>query len=227
MKTHNYMLDLMRPNQMNKDILFNETIIKIDNFLNMSIDDFVDQIPKKSNERKIYIISSGAEKNNIYYTNYDNRTYHIIKAQEGMCFFVVSKQRFYLFTKNGWIAVVESSLGSSAPNLSSALEQEVQEKFFALAGESEISSKNITQCYYLDNNSLLNLGKNTPAHFTVIIKQNATKSRSLLWSTNIIWQEKTPHNMSATLNAIDMISFYKLPESEHFIGHIIAQNYQY
>jgi hypothetical protein len=42
MKTTNFNMELMVPNQVNKDVIFNESLLTIDNFLGITLNGFMD-----------------------------------------------------------------------------------------------------------------------------------------------------------------------------------------
>ena len=59
MKTTCFNMDLMVPNQINKDVIFNESLLKIDNFLNSTVNGFIEDIPDNPGIGEKYIITSG------------------------------------------------------------------------------------------------------------------------------------------------------------------------
>ena len=62
---------------------------------------------------------------------------------------------------------------------------------------------------------------------TIIIKQNYQEVYDVVWSENILWPSKKIHQMTKTPNVMDIIKFYKLPQSYHLLAEIINQNYQF
>ena len=57
MQTTNFNIDLMIPNQINKDVIFNESLITIDEFLKFTIDGFIDSKDEQIEIGKKYIIT--------------------------------------------------------------------------------------------------------------------------------------------------------------------------
>jgi hypothetical protein len=230
MKTVNYALELMTPGFANKDLLFNDSIQKIDHFLNNTVEDFTDKLPYDIAYGKKYIFSGdGANKNYVYYSVSDGRNIQTMKPYKDMLVFVVAKKSFYIFENDAWMQVSSStsSLGNSGA-VSGVQEANVLPKnFTGIGGEHGINDQARVQYLYISNNVLIHLTEKSPAFVTLIIKQNHQKAHSIKWSANILWPNRTPPQLTATPNAIDIISFYKMVETSHFVGVINGQNYQY
>jgi hypothetical protein len=60
-----------------------------------------------------------------------------------------------------------------------------------------------------------------------MIKQCYNSSKALIWPDNILWQNKALHQMTQTPNATDIVKLYRLPETTHFLGTVVAQNFQF
>ena len=67
MKTTNYQFDLMYQGQEHKDIVYNESILKLDANLNLSVDNFVEKPPETITYGQRFILTSGENKNQICY----------------------------------------------------------------------------------------------------------------------------------------------------------------
>ena len=80
MKTTNFSMDLMIPSQLNKDITFNEALLKIDSFMSLSVINFIDQKPEHLKNGEKFIISNGEHKNK-YATNLSNLRQYFYTSQ--------------------------------------------------------------------------------------------------------------------------------------------------
>lgn len=89
MKTTNFSMDLMVPLQLNKDTIFNEALLKIDSFMNLSVIDFIDHKPENLKNGEKFIISTGEYKNNICYKPMYSKTILLSEPKEGMLVFVI------------------------------------------------------------------------------------------------------------------------------------------
>ena len=67
MKTNNYKFDLMYQGQSHKDIVYNETILKLDANLNLSVVAFIENLPESVTHGERFIIAAGENKNKICY----------------------------------------------------------------------------------------------------------------------------------------------------------------
>ena len=88
MKTTNFSMDLMVPSQSNKDIVFNEALLKIDSFMNFSVVDFIDHKPEQLQNGEKFIISSGEYKNKICYQPLNSKIVLLQEPTVGMVVFV-------------------------------------------------------------------------------------------------------------------------------------------
>ena len=102
MLTHNYKIDLMIPSQINKDVIFNEAISKIDNFCNIAIHSFITDRPREQNIGSIHIISGGDNKNSICYCPSKASGWKIQQPVQNMIFFVITERRFVYFNGENW-----------------------------------------------------------------------------------------------------------------------------
>ena len=100
-----------------------------------------------------------------------------------------------------------------------------QEVFKSIDTQFEVPSNQEYLYLYLNNNCTINLTKTREV--TVILKQNCNNIYKISWSENILWKNKMIHKMTETTNAIDVIKFYPLIETERFLGEIIGQDYQF
>ena len=216
MKTYNYGIDLMIPMQINRDIVFNEALLTIDSFCNSIVISFIDRKPSNPVIGEKYILTEGENINHICYCNNLSKGWQLLKAQDGMIIFIYKENSFFIFQQNEW-----NSLNMTGKN-------EVSKEVFKSTDTQFEIPRNQEYLYlylYLNNNCTISLTKTREV--TVILKQNNNNIYKISWPDNILWKNKMIHKMTETTNAIDIIKFYPLIETEHFLGEIIGQDYQF
>ena len=80
---------------------------------------------------------------------------------------------------------------------------------------------------YLNSDVTLNFEQVEIPEVTIMIKQCYNASKALIWPDNILWQNKALHQMTQTPNATDIVKLCRLPETTHFLGTVVAQNFQF
>ncbi|GAB4167830.1 MAG: hypothetical protein Tsb006_6700 [Rickettsiaceae bacterium] len=214
MKTNNLEMDLMVPSQLNKDIVFNESMLKIDSFINLSINGFVESLPDDIETGKKYIITQGEHANQICYRPVDSKPILLHQPKQGMIVALVQDRNFLIFDGLSW----QEYSGGIKPTAEN----------FTGVNDSFILPPNEKYHYlYLNSNTDLNIESSSYPEISIIIKQSNTNSYKLTWSPNILWENAAIHKMTTTKNAIDFIKLYRLPETPHFLAKIIAQNFNY
>lgn len=222
MKTNHYHLDLMIPNQANKDVVYNESILAIDSFLNSSVIGFIDQKPAKLDVGEKYVIASGQDKNKICYRPVVPKTIELLTPFEGMILYFIKEDKFFIYHNDNWQA---ANLPKAIP---SHMESQKADKFTGIAGKYCLQDTGNNIFYlYLNDNCEISLNLARKSLITLIIKQNYQNIYELKWPGNILWPDKKAHIMTSVINAINIIRLYPLPESEHFLAEIIYQNYQF
>lgn len=212
MKTTNLQMEMMVPMQWHKDIVFNESLLKIDSFMNVSINSFIDDVPAQMGIYDKYIIARGENKNNICYKPLDSKPISLQIPKAGMIIFLLKDKCFYLFDGIQWQRI-------------SQMQSKIE--FTPIAGDF-VTSSNIQNYYlYLNASANLHIEDILFPEITIIIKQYDSDVFSLTWSDNILWENQLLHIMTNRINAIDIIKLYKLPETDHFLGKIIGQDFNY
>lgn len=231
MKTYNYDMDLMVPMQINKEILFNESLITLDSFCNSTIIGFIDGDLHHPNIGDKYILLKGKDENSIVYCTDQSKGWQYLKPKAGMIMFVCKENSFFMFDKK-WIKLAggEAFQANFSPNLVANLPSNLMEpnlKFSSLVEKFLVTDKSEELYLYLNGDAEISLEESKLKKITIIIKQNYAQKYKLSWSHNILWDKKITHQMSQIANAMDVISLYRLPETQHFIGQIVAQNCQF
>ncbi len=101
-KTFNYNIQLMSPLQTNKEILFNESMSKIDSICNYAITDFITSVSNPPLDNNRYILSEEPYKNCISYNDNLHGIWQYISPQENMIIFVIKHNCFFLFQDSVW-----------------------------------------------------------------------------------------------------------------------------
>jgi hypothetical protein len=238
MKTPNYDLELITPTQVNKDIIFNESQLKLDIFTNLAIINFVEILPREAVLGEKYILSTKDEKNNYvaYCTNL-SKGWQLLKPQPGMINFVLKAQSFFIFQNDSWQkielggnVVQAQQNASSAPMVTTALQDNLVkdgEHFTGIDSNFTLPQNCDYQYLYLNNNCKIDISQVQTRSFTLIIKQNYAQLFNIEWSGNILWKDKSPVQITQVKNSIDVIKFHRLIETKHFIAEVIGQNYQF
>lgn len=238
MKTINYDINLMVPGQSgNNEIAFNEAIAKIDNFLNIVIKGFVQAPPDNLSINEKYIITDGQYVNNICYIADAAKNIEYMKVQNSMIFFVLEENSFFMYESGAWKKLSSASENSSsentAPSLApSAISESVKllsgdEKFHGMSEYYEAPKDPDYLYLYINSDVEMNFDQLKTHQVTILIKQHYQASFNLTWPGNILWKNKEAHQMTKTPNAMDIVRLYRLIESNHFIGEIIGQGYQF
>ncbi len=105
MQTNNYGIDLMIPSQVNKDVIFNESIIKLDSFCNIAVNSFEPNIPEELRVGEMQIISEGENKNSICYCPSKASGWKLLKPTKNMIFYIKQERNFFCFNGEEWEAI--------------------------------------------------------------------------------------------------------------------------
>lgn len=223
MQTMNYQLELMVPNQYNKDITYNESILKIDQFLNFSVIAIIEKLPEKLDVGEKYILSEGDYKNYIAYLPHESKKVQYLEPQNGMVVFCLKNNSFLSYNNNKWNEATTTS-NSKQYNPRIISENDV---FLGIKDTYYAPALNNFLYLYLNGDALIDLTKVQTNEITFLIKQNHQKTYDLTWPNNIIWPSKKTPKITAKPNSMDLIKLYKIVESSYFLGKIIMQDYQY
>lgn len=221
MKTCNLNIELITPLQINKEVAINEALITIDNLANIVVVDFVTIIPQTFEVGKKYILSEGDNSNQIIYCADPTKGWTIFAPKHFMVVFIKQKNSFYLFDKN-WqkieLTQANSVLVPTALN---------HRELIGVKENYNIQNTQKIQYLYLDDNCELNFDNYNFDQLTLVVKQNYQNTFTITWPGIISWPNKTPPKITQTPNVFDVFKFYSLPQTKHFIGEIVGQNYTY
>lgn len=217
MKTNNLSLELMVPSQINKDIIYNEAILKLDDFSNLSICDFIDTCPSELDAGIKYIIRTGSKKNHICYRSHESKPVMLHEPRDGMVIYMISQGQFLFYSKNEWRECSDNqsqTLGKSN-NFSGVygqhtLDVTAKNHYLYLSEDTEIIAQNLKF-------ETINL----------IIKQSHSTANNLTWSSNILWNNKTAPTSKPAKNSLSFFQLYALPETDHYFGIILGENFNY
>jgi hypothetical protein len=227
MKTHNYQVSLMTPLQTDKEIIFNEAQVKWDSFCCSSILDFIEHRPQDPITGQKYILSNPEEKGDIIYCTHTSQGWQKLSPKHGTIMFVLSLGKFFVFgDQNEWLQVDKAPY-SERKDSSSDNQNPLNTKFLGIAGEFTIPSDTNTLALYLNGDCKIEISELRFTHITLIIKQHYLKSYFIEWMSGILWAQNSPHKITSTPNSVDIIQFFPMPETKHFLGTVLGKDYRY
>jgi hypothetical protein len=204
----------MVPSQINKEIVFNEAILKLDGFCNASIKGFTDTIPSSGATGDKYILKTGEHQNYICYFFAETSGWQLLSPKQGMIFFCEQLKQFIYFDGQDWLPQSEAV-------------KENSDKLISVNETFEVDENSSHLCLYLNTDSIINVSKVKTNSLRLIIKQNYQEAYQIGWEGQILWPNKIPHQITQAPNSFDVIELYKLHEEDRFIAQIIGTNYQY
>lgn len=222
MKTNNFTLDLMVPNQEQKDITFNEALLKIDQFLNNNIDGFIDDVPEEISVGKKFIITKGEKKDYICFRSHESKDIEFLKPINNATFFSGQHQCFFTFTDNKWNKVNSASNFNQNPTKEDS--KSGLTEFKGIQDQYLLPSNTSYHYIYLSGDSEITLPDDTNTEITLIIKQNCNSVKNLILPYFILWENKNPYKIADKANHMDVVKLFRIPGSFHFLGKVIAQN---
>ena len=213
MQTSKINIELMNHMQLNKELVFNEAMIKIDSLMNLVVEDFMNESDIRGDQ--IFIIQDGDRKNSICYfnVNSDQRQYFLPKAK--IVAFVAKRKQFYMFDKEKWSPLSMDNEGVSKR----------QNDYIGVSGNFILKINSPITYLYLSGDAKIILQDIKLDEFTIIIKQNVGKTFFVEWEPQILWPKKQPMSIM-TINSMNIISFYKLPNENTYLARLDL-NYQY
>lgn len=225
MKTHHYNIDLMVPMQTDKEILFNEAQVKIDSFCNASVRGFIAHAPDTAPVvGDKYILSAGTNSGYICYCANLSKGWQMLEPQIGMIIFVCEANSFFIFNNdNKWLKVI----GANREDAAQYEAQATPNRFIGINGQFTIPATIGYIPLYLNDNCAINTEQVQCNQFTIILKQNYATLYTIEWSQNLMWQNKTPHQITKKANVMDIISFYRIVETQYFAAVVVAQGYSW
>ena len=225
MLTNNYGFDLMTPSQANKDVVFNEAITKLDSFCNFSINSFEAHVPYALTPGSMHILAEGDHAMAICYCPSEAAGWKIQKPKKGMVFFVRSENKLFYFDGAKWEPVVASEGGAVVASAAGA--EMIAPKTTGLAGHVNVPAGQSKMWLYMSGDGKLDLGSATTNTLTVIIKQNYQKQCNIEFVGNVLWKDKKLFQVTQKINAMDIVRFHKISETDHWIAEVVGQGYEY
>lgn len=214
MKTNSFAFNLMVPGQDHKDIVYNESILTIDQFLNNSITNFISAVPEVLEVGKKFILTEGDNLNQICFRSHESKEVQYLLPIQGMIIFVTNRLCFFLFNDGEWI---KTNMGVN----------KIPENFSGINGEYTIPIDVANHYLCLSVNSSIIVEETLLPELTITIKQNHENSFLLAWPDTILWENNEAHVMTEANNSMDVVKLFRIPETHHFLGKIISQNHQF
>lgn len=221
MQTENLSLELMVPNQINKDQTFNEAMLKLDQFCHMSINNELSS-EDIDNENlvdvgKKYLIINGEHQNKICYRPSESKPNMFHKPIDGMVMFNQARNYFMHYQQDEW-----KQCGDSNNEEREALSKNFTEIYDQYALPVNLP----THYLYMTGDVEISLDNNNMQSLTLIIKQAYDNNYNLTWPCNILWNNGESQTLCPERNSMLIVQIFKLPDSDHFLG-ILNQNYNY
>lgn len=212
MKTKTYNLELILPDQLNKEVFFNENLGVIDSFCNNSIEAFVPSAPASTHKDKKFIITQGEHRNKICYATFPNKDWRYLTPTIGMTFFCYEQKNFTYFNGSEWIMqVVKSDM--------------LPRNFESASGDAII--KDSFSYFYLNGQTKFIIENSGTSSITLIIKQNYSNIYDVSFDAPILWKNGRAYQSSRTPNKIDYVKLIKLPETSHYLCEVSSTGYSY
>ena len=222
MKTHHYNIELMTPMQTDKEILFNEALLKIDSFCNGTVRNFAGQLPGALVVGDKCILAFGENEGDICYCADLAKGWQLLKARAGMIVFVREENSFFIFGHDHrWSKVITAEQAAREHGVIA------DSNFIGIADQFTLPATTKYISLYLNDNCAIILDQMQNHKFTIMLKQNYTTSYQISWSQNILWQQRQSHQMTAQTNAMDIISFYRIVETQSFAAVVVGQGYNW
>ena len=215
MQTNRFNISLMEDQQVNKELIFNESIVVLDSMTNIVIEDFIDDENHVSTQSDLaYIINAGPKKNYIIYKNINTKNYQYFLPQSDFIVYVKSKSDFYIFNESTWHQLPHKDNNNSR-------------EYKAVSEYYNINENTPERVYlYLNGNINIELSKISFPQLTLIIKQSHQAVFHVEWMGNILFPDNVRPNMQLKQNGFNIFIFYAIPH-EHNCLMSCSTNYQY
>jgi hypothetical protein len=255
MKTRNFQMGYVLPEETHKEVFFNENLGVLDAMLTATIVGFRDAVPPDTEKSSKFILTAGDKANHLCFTIDDEKDWQFLAPSRGMFFYCEEMANFIKFDGKSWAkaifanmpesevthaSIIESipaNTASAAAAASSAFspdldyskenitEEPVEIFFEGASGDYEIS-KQMTYLY-LGGKTKLILAGSKHIILDIILKQNSSKVFDVEFDAPILWKSGGKYVSSRSPNRFDQIRLIKLPETEHFIGEVIHSSTSY
>lgn len=217
MKTNNLSLELMVPSQINKDIIYNEAILKLDDFSNLSICDFINTYPNQLDPGIKYIIRNGDDQNKICYRSHESKPIMLHEPRDGMVIYMISQGKFLFYSKDEW----RECLDNQPQTLSKS------NNFSGVYGQHTLPPNTQNHYLYLSEDTEITAQNLQFETINLIIKQSHSVANNLTWSSNILWNNKQAPTPKPAQNSLSFFQLYALPETDHYFGIVLGENFNY
>ena len=217
MKSSFLNLELMHPNQIGKEILFNETIINLEQFCSQIVLQFIDHT-YQGLEKGLYIISKEGDRYHNHLSYQVNDVWKYFLPQTNMIFFVKKNNSFFSFNKDSWEEIKLSGSVASKPTESEPLSPSIDE-YIGISDEYSIPNNKNFLHLYISGNSNIKIQEHPAQKITLLIKQHHKSKRNITWGDNIIF---TGDLLDLEKNHIAVLQLYKTPEDNRYLVNIVG-----
>ena len=214
-------LELMRSNQVGKEIIFNESIIQIEQLCSQMVVSFLDT-PYRELKKGLYIISKEGDRyhNHLVYPIAEQWRY--IKPRENMIFFIEERKSFFKFQQkdNSWVKIEQGSqehgvdpISQSAPKLSKRLE------YIGIQGKYIVPIEQDSMHLYINGNVNIEIKDLKSERITLLIKQNHQKKFKINWSGNVVFEKAA---LDLEINNLVVMNLSKTPEDDRYLANVLG-----
>jgi hypothetical protein len=192
-------ITLVEQSQAQKEVTVNQAFTLIDAVLNTGAKSRTTSTPPGSpSTGDVYIVGSsptGAWSSQAGNIAYYNQSWNFITPLEGAELWVHDESSIYMYNGSSWIMVGRP----------------INQTPVALTDASSISWNLVTAPFaaltLTGNHTLANPSAIVPGNYVLIVKQDATGSRTLAYGSAFKWPAGSAPTLSTAVNAIDMLSF--------------------
>lgn len=203
----------MEANQINKELVFNEAMVKLDSMMNIVIEDFIDHRDQVSNSSpSAYIVVSGTEKNHIIYKNINTQAYQSCIPQSNCIAYINSKSNLYIFNGQEWRV-----LGYQDNN---TIDYTRLSEYYTIN-----ENTSAREYLYLNGDTQIELNKISVPQLTLIIKQNHSTVFNVEWVGNILFPGNFRPSTKLEQDSLNIFTFYSLPQDKNCLMQF-SINYQ-
>jgi hypothetical protein len=214
-------LELMHNQQVGKEIIFNEAIIKMEQLCSQLVIKFISH-PYKDLKKGLYIIDKNSDKYHNHLTFFIADRWRYIKPQENMMIFIEEKNAFFKFSEDGWkiveLAGQEHAAVKAGPSKVTSSEAKTL-TYTAIKDKYIIPNEQDFLHFYLNGNANIEIKAHNSSKITLLIKQNHQRKFKMTWSGNIVF-EKDPPELEE--NNLIVMHLYKTPEDDRYLVGIVG-----
>lgn len=199
-------LKYMPPGVARKDLIYNDTINKLDNFTTISVQSAIDSVDNEVDTESKYLITQGSQRNSIAYYSTIVQDWLYLKPKEKMFIAVIDDCRFFTYQDGEWHPWI-----SNKPSKINVIQW----------SEQIVLPTDRTSYLVLQGDCHISLQDTSFSEFTLLVAQSHEQRYAITWHSHI--KEIPPHTYKEPSEGnIDLIKFFAVPDLG-VIFKVIAQ----